>query len=82
MERVPEGACFVRFCPVLSGARLAFPQLPVALRHWIRLSRNRAGFAACDPRPEAQTQFARRLIIGFGGAETNQGRRHSRGGIR
>jgi hypothetical protein len=45
------------------------------LRRWIRLSNNGAGRLGCGPRLEAKTQFARRLIIGFDGAETN----HTRG---
>jgi hypothetical protein len=39
------------------------------------LSNNGAGRLGCGPRLEAKTQFARRLIIGFDGAETN----HTRG---
>jgi hypothetical protein len=34
----------------------------------------------CDARLEAWTQFARRLSIGFGGAETNHGERDWGGG--
>jgi hypothetical protein len=36
----------------------------------------------CGVRPEAETQFARRLIIGFDGAETNYGWRDWSGGMR
>jgi hypothetical protein len=46
-------------------------------RHWMRLSKNGAGVwtvaQGCGVRLGAETQFARRLIIGFGGAETNHG---------